>query len=156
MKHYEYKVYLGETLRDNLPYLKIDYEFTGLPSFFSERHNKFVNYQPDIFIEWHDDQNKLSFFSDIEINGLVHYKSKEQILKIKERKNHIYPVLSAMKAANKPDYKTISSYIIIEKDDFEYSEINDIYAETRGQILSGGVFPVDLDIVLDNYLKVAK
>lgn len=156
-KHYAYKIYLGEYIRDNMPFLKIDYEWNGLPSFYNERHNKFVNYTPDIFLTWHDDKSKISFYSDIEINGLVHYKSKDQILKVKERINHIYPLISILKEKGKrEDYKTIGSYIVLEKDDFEYNHISDIYADTRIEMLKGGLYPKDIYKILEGYLSVAK
>src|SRR5215217_2584779 len=94
-EHYEYKILLGEKMRDWLPYLEINYEYYGLPSFYHARYDRFVNYRPDIFIEYHNDKKKQSWFSDIEINGLIHYKSKDQILKVKERKNLVYPTLKA-------------------------------------------------------------
>jgi hypothetical protein len=54
------------------------------------------------------------------------------------------------------EYKTIGSYIILEKDDFEYNDICDIFADIRRDILKGGLYPVDINQILEGYLSVAK
>ena len=139
-KHYRYKIFLGETIRDTTPDMTINYEFNGLPSFYHARHDRFVNYQPDIFIEQTDNYHGIVRYSDIEINGGIHYKNDNQMLKNKERKDLVYPVLQNMFPADKPNLKTIASYIIIEVDDFEYRTIEDILRETLIRITKGGVY----------------
>ena len=139
-KHYRYKIFLGETIRDTTPEMKVNYEFNELPSFYHARHDRFVNYQPDIFIEQIDKHLGIVRYSDIEINGGIHYKNDNQILKNKERKNLVFPTLQKMVPADKPDYLTIASYIIIEVDDFEYRNIETILRETLIRITKGGVY----------------
>jgi hypothetical protein len=154
-KHYDYKIFIGETLRDRLPYIDINYEYLELPTFYHERYNRYLSYTPDIFISYHDDEFKRSYYCDLEINGLIHYKNKDQILKVKERKDHIYPYLQTKKEPNKEDYSTVASYIIIEVDDFEYETITDLYHLVKTRVFEGGQHPLDLDKILFGYLKVA-
>lgn len=154
-QHYRYKIFLGETLRDNLPYLTINYEYKGLPPFWHERYSRHLRYTPDIYVEYHDDELKRSYYSDIEINGGIHYKNKDQILKTRERLDHIYPYLQGHKTPNREDYKIVASYIIIDVDDFEYFTINDLYLCTKSEILLGGLAPKNIRETLTGYLKVA-
>lgn len=154
-QHYEYKIFLGETLRDRLPYVTINYEYDGLPPFYHERYNRYLTYTPDIFVSWVDDANKIVYYSDVEVNGLVHYKNKDQILKVKERKDHIYPYLQSKKEPNKEDYATVAAYVIIEVDDFEYHPITDLYRNVKDLVFNGGLHPFNFDKILLSYLKVA-
>ena len=154
-KHYIYKVFLAETLRDRLPGVNITYEYDGLPPFWHERYDRWLNYHPDIFLEYHDHDLKRSYYCDIEVNGGIHYKNKDQILKVIERKNHIYPYLQTKKEPNKEDYATIASYSIIEVDDFEYRTITELYRAVKQIFINGGLEPEDLEQVLLSYLKVA-
>lgn len=154
-QHYEYKVFLAETIRDRLPYVTINYEYDGLPPFWHERYNRLLTYTPDIFVSWVDDYTKAVYYSDVEINGLIHYKNRDQILKVKERKDHIYPHLQSRKEPNKEDYVTVASYIVVEVDDFKYEPITDLYRRVKDVVFTGGVEPLNFDKILVAYLKVA-
>jgi hypothetical protein len=156
-KHYKYKIFLGETIRDRLPYLEsINYEYQNLPNFFHGRYNRYLTYLPDIFIKFCDDETKTFFVADIEINGIIHYKNKNQILKCKERKDHIYPYLQQSKELGKEDYRTVASYIVFDVDDFEYQTINDLFHIFKDVYLQiGGLYPPRFDAILTEYLKVA-
>ena len=152
--HYKYKVFLGETIRDRLPYLEtIQYDYQSLPDFFHARYNRFLSYLPDIFIKYVEDKYKTVYVADIEANGLIHYKNRGQILKNKERKDHIYSFLQNYKEKGKEDYKTIASYMVFDIDDFELLSINEIFHTFKDTFFNGGIYPKDFDAFLNNYLK---
>jgi hypothetical protein len=156
-KHYQYKIFLGETIRNRLPHLSshINYDYDKLPPMWHERYAKYLTYLPDIFIKWRDDGNEIIYLTDIEINGLIHYKNKTQILKMIERRNLVYPYLCSYKEQGFDDYRTIASYMIIDVDEFEYQTINDIFHNVKETFYNGGLNPPNMDSYLQNYLKVA-
>lgn len=154
-KHYRYKIFLGETIRNRMPFLdsKIHYDYDQLPEFYHERHGRNVHYLPDIFILWVDEANEITYVCDIEINGLIHYKNKNQVLKNIERKNLIYPYLQQYKDGQFKEFKTVASYIIVDVDDFEYQTVSDIFHMVKDAFYAGGLYTKNIDIFLNNYLK---
>jgi hypothetical protein len=158
-KHYKYKIFLGETIRDRMPFLtSIEYDYQSLPDFFHARYDRYLSYLPDIFIKFIDDTLETIFICDIEINGLIHYKNKNQILKCKERKDHIYPYLQNYREPDREreHYKTMASYIVFDVDDFEYNTISELFDIWKIWFFGlGGVYPERFDAMLVEYLKVA-
>lgn len=157
-KHYKYKIYLGETIRDRLPDIDlIEYDYQALPTFFHARYDRYLTYLPDIFIKFIDDNSKKVYVCDIEINGLIHYKNRNQILKSKERKDHIFPYLQKYKEIGKEeDYETVASYVVFDVDEFEYNSISELYHIWKNVFyVTGGVHPVRFDAMLQDYLKIA-
>lgn len=154
-KHYRYKILLGETIRNRLPNLesKIHYDYEGLPEFYHSRHGRNVHFIPDIFILWIDENEEKIYITDIEVNGLIHYKNRNQVLKNVERKNLVYPYLRNYQDRMFIDFKTIASYMIVDVDDFEYQSISEIFHSVKETLMSGGLHPTNMEAYFNNYLK---
>lgn len=155
--HYQYKIFLGESIRNHFnDILDIEYEYQNLPYFYHARYNKELTYMPDICIKFVDESYKHIYISDIEINGLIHYKTKDQILKTKERKDLIYPYLVKHRESGKEDYEVTASYVVFDVDDFEMNRIDYLIEQWDKTFWNGGIYPRDFDQYLNNMLGLYK
>lgn len=151
-KHYRYKIYLGETIRNALPFAKVEYDFERLPPMLNERYGRKVTYIPDILVEWIDEGTDKFYVSDVEINGGIHYKNKSQMLKNKDRKDLVYSCLQNYKNPLYTELNNIASYMIFEIDDFELNPITDLFNSFKETFFKGGLYPEKMDEYLKHYL----
>lgn len=140
-EHYTCKVFFGEMLRKYFAPkldLTISYEHE-LPQLETERGERV--YIPDIYVEYINHDKKVINISDCEINGLIHYKNKNQYSKNRLRRETILKYFKDYKDRNFPDYKIIFSYIVFQRDDFLYNKFDFFREIFEDNFMEGKVYP---------------
>ena len=152
IEHYISKVYLGQQLirkyfnRINLSGFgdnKFEYEYPDLPQMNTSKGYR--HYFPDIYIEMTDHTNQTIRICDIEINGGIHYKNRERIIKNILRRDTICNYFDNYKDQVYKDYKIIFSYIVFRDEDFLYNRLEDFhFKEFEYYFTNGGRYPEKL------------
>jgi hypothetical protein len=150
VEHYISKIYLGEQLRKrffiswcNWITYTLEYEYPDLPDMITSKGLR--HYYPDIYIESRDHSHSTIRICDIEINGGIHYKNRERILKNILRRDTICNYFANYKDKIDKDYKIIFAYIVFRDEDFLYNRLEDFhFKEFEYYFNNGGRYPEKL------------